>query len=201
MKANKAKSSKKPAKKVNKRVAKKELEASITEKFMEVISNLGQDAGKFGKDIKKASKQLAKKLADKFQSVKDTVEDKFEGNKMDRTKAVKKPISSPQLPKSKSVAKAEKVVAKVTKANTEVKPKRAYNRRPLSAVPENTSAAGAATKQRVSSKAAIRPVSRKASVTTTKPRVPAPAPVVSSPVVPETPELNAEHQDERNNTI
>ena len=199
MKANKAKSKKKTTAKATKRSAKKELEASISNKFMEVVSNLGQDAGKFAKDIKKASKQLASKVADKWKNVKENVEDRFETSSMAGGKSLKKPVSISRVPSSKSVSKAEKVVAKVTKANAEVKPKRTYNRRPVSSVPEQVPTAKTSRKP-VASKAGVSKQAKPAApqrAARVKPAAVTIAPPASSVQV----ENNSQGQEEKNNTI
>jgi len=141
MKASKAKSNKKASKKASKRVVKKELEDSITAKFMEAISDLGQDAKKIGKDIKKASKQIAKKLADKFKDVKTTVGDSFEEGKKSRIKDLKKPLTTPMITSPKPITKAERVVARATQANAEIRPKRSYTRRNVTPVSATGTAA------------------------------------------------------------
>ena len=128
--AKKAKNNKKIAKKDTSRTAKKELEVNITEKFIDVIVGLGYDTGKIGKDIKKTSKQLAGKLVDKFQSLKEAVAQQFENTTKNKIKKVKKPLTSAKTDIAKAASKAEKVIAKATKANMDIKPaKRAYTRR------------------------------------------------------------------------
>ena len=135
--AKKAKSNKKPATKVSNRNIKKELETSITDKFMEAVSGLGHDASKLGKDIKRVSKQLAKKLSEKLKDATN----KLESDKKAEAKGLKKPITAPKLG-NKKIAKAEKVVTKIMAkpaSNTDVKPvKRAYVRRAIKPVVDNT---------------------------------------------------------------
>ena len=136
--AKKAKSTKKPATKVSNRDIKKELETSITDKFMEAVSGLGHDASKLGKDIKRVSKQLAKKLSEKLKNATN----KLDSNKKAEAKGLKKPITAPKVD-NKKIAKAEKVVTKIMAkpaSNTNVKPvKRAYVRRAVNPVVDNTS--------------------------------------------------------------
>ncbi|MDP3469889.1 MAG: hypothetical protein Q8S11_16220 [Daejeonella sp.] len=122
MKANKVKTSGKVVKKQTKRIIKKELELTISEKFFEAMKSLGHDAEKFSKEIKKTSKALAKKLAGTYKDVKNAVEDKFEG----KSKSIKpKSISRAGVSAGKSVVsavkKAEKVVARVSKAAVKTK--------------------------------------------------------------------------------
>lgn len=198
MKANKPKSTKKTTSKikVNRQIAKKELETSMTERLMEAVAGLGHDAGKFGKEIKKAAKQLARKLGDKFRS-KDVAAKAPAKKKVD-VKAIKKPVSSPKLAGSKSVIKAEKVVARVTQAKAEVKPKRAYNRRVITPVEDNTA-------QAVTVKKAV-PVSKAPAVKKAKPASPPRSPKANTlaakqktqPVAVE--EKNGKEQDIDNST-
>ena len=202
MKASKSKTTKKTAKRTTKRVAKKELEESIMDKFMEVISNLGHDAGKLGKDIKKASKQLAKKLADKFHDVKETVEDKIESTKKSKVK-IKKPLTTPRTPTSKSVAKAEKVVARVSKINAELKPKRAYTRRAVTPVTEqDTTTTRTKTPRATSGGLTGKSTNtKKPAATRRTPKVKVRAKAEPPAVVPKVTEVAGHTQDEKNNTI
>jgi len=122
MKSNKVKTSGKAVKKQTKRVVKKELESTISEKFFEVIKSLGHDAEKFSKEIKKTSKALAKKLTGTYNDVKNAVEDKLESKaKNTKTKKISKASVSAGKSVVSAVKKAEKVVARVSKAAVKTK--------------------------------------------------------------------------------
>ena len=130
------------------------------------------------------------------------MEDKIESTKKSKAK-IKKPLTTPRIPTSKSVAKAEKVVARVSRINAELKPKRAYTRRAISPVTEqDTTAPKPKTPRATSGSLAGKSTNtKKPAATSRTPKVKVPAKAEPPAVVPKVTEVAGHTQDEKNNTI